>query len=322
LGELYLPHSGYGGVAAAGDANESPSSIYSFAIGATVTTDKVGANFAVTVNDIDIETMASITNSTITLASGSAAITADNGSRIVGAAGAFAFGNPASQSKAKAAFGGAVARNRIAGATSATISGQPSHVESGPGAGDALTVSAAANREIYAFAVGAQGADNSAGVSVTSNTITGDVTATVAGTATTAATIRGGQSIRIEARSAGEILSIAGQVDIATKGLAAGAAAAVNDIDISTTAKADSHAYLSTSHKLNAQPAQHAAVTIAATADQSIKAFAVGVAGTLSTTDNVPLSFAGVGSGSATSLPYFVNAASPSLVRLCLRTPF
>ena len=299
FGGLYLPHAGYGGVGASGGSSDTPSSIYSFAIGATVTAAKVGANFAVTVNDIDIETAASVTGSTVTLASGSAAIAADNGSTIVAAAGAFAFGNPASQAKAKAAFGSAVARNRIAGATSATISA--GRVESGPGAGDAVAVTAAAGRGIYAFAVGAQGAENSAGVSVTSNTIVGDVTTTIAGSETTAAAVRGGQSIRIEATSVGEILSLAGQVDIATKGLAAGAAAAVNDIDVSTIATV-SQAVIETAHKPNKAATQHAAVTITATTDQSIKAFAVGVAGTLSSTDNVPLSFAGVGSGTGNTV--------------------
>jgi hypothetical protein len=232
---------------------------------------------------------------TVTADRGSISIEATDDAGIYGGAGSIsaAFGK-----SAVAAVGAAVSRNAIDATTRARFGGT-TPVEKAPDA-TALNVKASAAPRISTAAVGgAFSGKAGVGTSVVHNDIKQTVDAGIGPAYSSLVnaprpSVHAG-SVTVTATDNARIGAGAGQVGLATKGVAGGAAAVTNTISSSTTAVIE-----------RANVTATGAVEVKADANAEIVAHAVGVAAAFSNTKE---NFAGVGSGTGNTLVRQVLAA-------------
>ncbi len=285
----------------------SSNNIYVFAVGATAANTEITGAYAesyVNVTKWNIE--AEIFGGSNISTSGNVTVQATDSSGIFSGAGAVATGNPvgtAFTGGPSLAVGAAIATNSFTGQTVAVI--DSSNVTT-TGPQSLVSVIATSDKLVGSAAVGVQVSDIlAAGDSVVLNSINDTVTATISGNSAHS-TIISPYGVRVEAADKSTIGTGAGQVTIATQvaGLAAGAAAAANSVAETVTSTIENATVTSTAGN----------VSVIAQAQGQIFAYAVGVAGAISSTSLTDtkwpgvFSFSGVGSGAGNSINNTVSA--------------
>ncbi|MEI8018485.1 MAG: hypothetical protein WCH39_09805, partial [Schlesneria sp.] len=272
--------------------------IYTFAVGATVSNSLVTGDFAVSENNLSQWNInAGITNGSTVSTSGNVVVNASDTSSIYAGAGALSTDTTSSKFLAGLAAGAAVSTNDFTGQTLAIIDSSTVSITNSQ---SKVTVNADSNKLIGVAAVGAEvNGTLTLGTSVVLNSINDTVDATISGkNSNSSINSPGGLSVQSTEQST--IGAGAGQVAISTSAyLAAGAAAAVNAITENVSSSIADATVVSTSGN----------VSVNASADGSIFAYAVGVAGVFSSSKSDDLfSLSGIGSGTGNSIQNSVSA--------------
>lgn len=294
LGDFATPH-------------RESNAIWTFALGVVGATSNLSLAGSWSENRLTSSRSATVTGAaTITVDRGCVSLQASDEAGVYSGAGNITV---ATGGSAKAAIGAAVTRNTIASTTQARIEGATVTARD---AGATVSVNAIAGGLIGAAAAGGEWAGKAGvGTSLGFNEIVQTVEAVIGGTADPSGNVTRGKvtaagGLTVSATDRSRIGVGAGQVSVATAGVAGGAAAASNAIASNTTAVIE-----------RADVIANGTVAVKADAAAEIFSYAVGVAGAWSENR---LNFGGAGSGTGNTLVRRVLAAVRSQAALDVGT--
>ncbi|MFN9373585.1 MAG: lectin-like domain-containing protein, partial [Planctomycetaceae bacterium] len=283
--------------------NYTGNNIYSFAIGAAGSKSAITGELSLVNNNIGTwDFTAQITNNSTVTTSGNVVVDAFDNSTIVSAAGNLSISLPNGTDNAstvQAAIGAATTNNGFTGAITSEVCGSSVSANS-------LNVTATNDRLIGTAAAGGEGSGSIAGGAAwTINTINSTTTAQIAGSPLQGPTVTASQGVSVSACDTSTIGAGAGQVAIGfspkyssdVTNLSAGAAAAANSISSTVGAAID---------QATVEAAGNVEVT--AEADLAITAYAIGVSGSISTTNSNLIELSGAGSGTGNWIESTVTA--------------